>query len=109
MVKNRKRRSDTTHYIYTITNTYTSEQYIGVTVKTGGNIYKTLRRRMQKHLQRALAESKGWTLSGALRTWGPEAFTFGLIGVVRGRKAAHAAETSLINTYKPALNTFCKK
>jgi len=105
MVK-RKRRSDTTHYIYVVSNIWTGQQYVGVTVKNTGGAYKTLRRRMQKHLQRATAETKNWSLCTELRTWGADAFTFGLLQTVRGRKAAHAVETSIINTYQPALNTF---
>lgn len=105
MVK-RKRRSDTTHYIYVVSNIWTGQQYVGVTVKNPGGVYKTLRRRMQKHLQRATAESKNWSLCNELRTWGAESFTFGLLQTVRGRKAAHAVEMAIINTYQPELNTF---
>lgn len=106
MVRTRKRRSDTTHYIYVITNSYTAEQYIGITVKNPGGAFKTLRRRVQKHVQRALAEDKDWALSQNLRDWGNEAFTFGFIEQVRGRKAAHQRERQLIAQYQPALNTF---
>lgn len=105
MVRNRKRRNDTTHFVYVITNTYTNEQYIGITVKNT-TIYKTLKRRVQKHVQRALAEPKDWALSDNIRTWGSEAFTFGFVESVRGRKAAHQRERQLIAQYQPALNTF---
>lgn len=102
----RKRRSDTSHYIYVITNTYTGDQYIGITVKNPGSVYKTLKRRIQKHVQRALAESKDWALSENIRTWGSEAFTFGFVEKVRGRKPAHQRERQLIAQYNPSLNTF---
>ena len=105
--KERRRRSDRTHYIYVVTNTTTGEQYVGVTVKNEGGVYKTLHRRMQKHVQRALTENKDWALCKSLRTWGSSMFTFGLLYEVRGRKEAHAVETQIINTVKPALNTFC--
>lgn len=105
MVKNRKRRCDTTHYLYVVSNIYTGEQYIGLTVKNPGGVYKTLHRRIQKHLQRAYAESKGWALSGAIRDWGAGAFTFGFLEQVRGRKAAHSRERQLIAEFRPALNT----
>ena len=62
--------------------------------------------RSQKHMQRALAENKNWGLSRALRERGAERFVFGVIEIVRGKKAAHARETELINTMQPALNTF---
>lgn len=106
MVRNRKRRNDCTHLIYVITNTVTAEQYIGITVKNPGGIFKTLRRRIQKHVQRAHAEDKSWALSDNIRTWGSENFEFGLLETVRGRAAAHQRERQLISEYSPALNTF---
>jgi len=85
----------------------THEFYVGLTaVCFNGNIRKTLTRRMQKHMQRALAENKDWGLSVALRTRGAERFVFGPVEVVRGKKAAHGRETELINTLQPRLNTF---
>lgn len=85
----------------------TGETYIGLTAMCfNGNVKRTLTRRMQKHMQRALAENKDWGLSRALRERGAERFVFGVIEIVRGKKAAHARETELINTLQPALNTF---
>jgi len=103
----RKRRTDRNQIIYFIQDVNTGEQYIGLTAMCfNGSVKRTLIRRMQKHMQRALAESKNWGLSEALRSRGPESFVFGVIEVVRGKKAAHARETELINTLQPALNTF---
>ena len=107
--KARKRRSDRNHVIYVITNQVTGEQYVGLTVLGyGGSVKRTLHRRMQKHMQRALAEDKGWTLSRSLREYGAESFMYGVLEVVRGKKPAHSRETELINTYRPAMNTFMK-
>ena len=103
----RKRRTDRNHAIYVITNVLTCEQYVGITaVSYSGNIKRTLNRRMQKHMQRAMTENKNWGLSKNLREFGAEAFTFGLLEVVRGKRPAHARETILINTVQPAMNTF---
>jgi len=103
----RKRRSDRNQVIYFIEDVVTREVYIGLTALSfKGNVYRTLRRRMQKHMQRALTENKDWGLSRALRERGAERFVFGVVEVVRGKKAAHAHETELINTIQPALNTF---
>jgi hypothetical protein len=103
----RKRRSDRNHVIYYVQNVVTHEFYIGLTALCyNGNVRKTLTRRMQKHLQRALTEDKNWSLSLALRTDGPVAFVFGPLEVVRGKAAAHALETQLIKEHNPALNTF---
>jgi len=106
-MNSRKRRTDRNQVIYFIQDTVTLEYYIGLTaVCFAGNLRKTLNRRMQKHLQRALAENKNWGLSVALRERGAERFVFGVIEVVRGKRPAHARETLLINTLQPALNTF---
>ena len=105
MVRTRKRRNDTTHFVYVITNMYTNEQYIGITVKNG-TVFKTLKRRIQKHVQRATAENKSWALCEEIRAWGPEAFNFGFVEQIRGRKAAHQRERQLITEFNPALNTF---
>lgn len=103
----RKRRTDRNQVIYYIQDVVTLEYYIGLTaMEFKGNVFKTLRRRMQKHMQRALAENKDWGLSRALRERGAERFVFGVVEVVRGKRPAHARETELINTLQPALNTF---
>lgn len=103
----RKRRSDRNQVIYFIQDNVTLEYYIGLTALSfKGNVRKTLNRRMQKHMQRALAENKNWGLSRALRERGAERFVYGVIEVVRGKRPAHARETELINTLRPSLNTF---
>ena len=100
----RKRRQDTKHVVYVITNTVTSEQYIGITV-CGQKVAKALRVRMQKHIRRAVTENKDWGLCESIRAYGVEAFTYGIVEFVRGRKPAHARERELIRAYAPALNT----
>ena len=107
MKTQRKRRSDRNQVIYYIQDVVTLEYYIGLTALSfKGNVRKTLNRRMQKHMQRALAENKDWGLSRALRERGAERFVYGVIEVVRGKRPAHVRETELINTLQPALNTF---
>ena len=103
----RKRRTDRNQVIYFIQDKVTLEYYIGLTALCyNGNVRKTLIRRMQKHMQRALTENKNWGLSRALRERGAECFVFGVVEVVRGKRPAHARETELINTLQPVLNTF---
>ena len=102
--RTRKRRQDTRHAVYCITNTVTGAQYIGITV-CGGAVKKALRVRIQKHIRRALTEGKDWELCKSIREHGPEAHTYGLIEIVRGRKPAHARERELIRQYQPALNS----
>jgi len=104
---NRKRRTDRNQVIYYIQDVVTLDYYIGLTAMCfAGNVRKTLVRRMQKHMQRAMTENKNWGLSRALREQGAERFVFGVVEVVRGKRPAHARETELINTMQPALNTF---
>jgi hypothetical protein len=103
----RKRRTDRNQVIYFIQDNVTLEYYIGLTaVCYAGNVRKTLVRRMQKHMQRAMTENKNWGLSRALRERGAERFVFGTLEVIRGKRPAHARETELINILQPALNTF---
>ena len=103
----RKRRTDRNQVIYYIQDVVTLEYYIGLTALSfKGNVRRTLNRRMQKHMQRALAENKNWGLSRALREQGADSFVFGVVEVVRGKRPAHARETELINTLQPVLNTF---
>jgi len=104
---NRKRRSDRRHLIYLITNQATGDQYIGLTgLGLSGSVYKTLRRRMQKHLQRARTENKDWGLCESLRMYGPGNFVYQLLETVKGKKPAHTRELELIRLHNPSLNTF---
>lgn len=101
------KRANHKHLIYVIHNHATGEQYIGLTgVNGSGLIDRSLKRRMQKHMQRALAENKNWGLCESLRMFGAESFTYGLVEVVRGKAAAHVRELELVRQYNPALNTF---
>ena len=100
----RKRRQDTKHAVYVITNVITNEQYIGITV-CGQQVRKALKVRMQKHIRRALTEGKDWGLCESIREHGVNAFVYGIVEFVRGRKPAHARERELIRQHNPALNT----
>lgn len=100
----RKTRQDRNHVVYVITNTATGEQYIGITA-AGQQVRRALKVRMQKHIRRALTEGKTWGLCESIRAHGVEAFTYGVLETVRGRKPAHARERELIAEFAPALNT----
>lgn len=100
----RKRRQDTKHAVYVITNVQTGDQYIGITV-CGQRVRQALKVRVQKHVRRALTENKDWALCCSIRDYGVEAHTYGVVELVRGRKPAHARERELIRQYAPALNT----
>ena len=104
VTKKRKTRSDRNHAIYCITNIVTNEQYVGITVTAGG-VKKALKVRIQKHVRRALTENKDWALCKSIREHGPEAFVYGLLEIVRGKKAAHEREVEIIKAHRPALNT----
>jgi hypothetical protein len=100
----RKRRQDTRHAVYCITNSVTGEQYIGITV-CGQHVRRALKIRIQKHVRRAVTENKVWALCHSIRTYGAAAHTYGVLEFVRGRKPAHARERELIHAHNPALNS----
>ena len=107
MLKNkstRRRRQDTTHAVYCITNTQTGQQYVGITV-CGRNVRRALKIRIQKHVRRALTEGRDWALCRSIREYGTRAHEYGLLELVRGRKPAHARERELIREFNPQLNT----
>lgn len=79
--------------------------YIGVTYVEDRSPVKSLRRRWQKHVRRALTENRDWKLCKAIRDYGPEAFDVSIVRIVRGKEAAHEIERDLIRTRKPCLNT----
>lgn len=103
MLIRRKTRSDRNHIIYSIA--IGKREYIGVTVVNGRSPTKSLKRRWQKHVQRALAEDKGWKLSLAIRKYGADAFSVEIVQIVRGKSNAHNVERDLIRSRKPKLNT----
>jgi len=100
----RKRRQDSNHAVYTITNLVTGDYYIGITVCSGG-IKRALKVRFQKHVRRAVTEEKVWALCNSIREYGAEMHAVEFVEKVRGRKPAHARERELIREYAPALNT----
>ena len=79
--------------------------YVGVTHVQKGNVIKSLRRRWQKHVRRALTEERNWTLCVAIRKHGAEAFTVEVVEVVRGKANAHNVERALIRELNPKLNS----
>lgn len=101
----RKARSDRKHAVYMLMNSNTGEFYIGITV-CGQQLKKALKVRWQKHVRRALTENKDWNLCRSIRKHGAEAFEMEVIGMVRGRKDAHAAERAMIAELCPALNQY---
>lgn len=101
----RKARNDRKHAIYMLANTNTGEYYVGITV-CGQQLKKALKVRWQKHVRRALTENKDWALCASIREHGAEAFEMDVLGVVRGRKDAHAFERSVIAEIQPQLNQY---
>jgi len=100
----RRRRQDTKHAVYCITNTQTGQQYVGITV-CGPNVRRALKIRIQKHIRRAVTENRDWALCQSIREYGTLAHAYGLLEIVRGRKPAHARERELIREFNPELNT----
>ena len=105
MMKTRKRRSDRRHLIYVLTNTVTSEKYIGMAVCIDRSGKETLAARWCRHVGRAKLQKKGWYLCKSIRKYGPESFTKEILQFVRGKAEAHALETQIKKTGKYQLNT----
>jgi hypothetical protein len=101
--RKRKARSDRNHLIYRLS--VNGLDYIGVTYVEGRSPKRSLKRRWQKHVRRALTEGRSWTLCQAIREHGPEAFEVQALEVVRGKELAHMVERHLIRELKPSLNT----
>jgi len=99
----RKRRLDRNHIVYSLA--VDNLQYIGATYVQDRSPTKSLRRRWQKHVRRALTEGRDWALCNAIRKYGPDAFTVQVLEVVRGKPAAHVRERELIRSLRPRLNT----
>lgn len=99
----RKRRLDRNHIVYSLA--VGKSVYIGVTYVEDRSPVKSLRRRWQKHVRRALTEGRDWALCKAIRKHGPDAFTVQILEVVRGKPAAHVRERELIRSLRPRLNT----
>lgn len=100
----RKKRNDRNHVIYQIT-TDTGHTYIGLTVAVGRGFLKSVKTRLNKHLSAAKCDTKDWTFSKYIRKYPNAVYTYEVLEVVRGRKAAHSRERELIGLNKPKLNT----
>lgn len=103
MIKKRKKRCDRKHIVYRLS--VNSKDYIGVTYVEKQSPRKSLKRRWQKHVRRALTENRDWKLCQAIRKYGPDAFIVEIISVVRGKAQAHNYERELIYKHNPKLNT----
>ena len=101
--KPRKSRSDRNHLIYRLS--VNDLDYIGVTYVQDRSPKRSLKRRWQKHVRRALTEGRSWKLCQAIREHGPDAFSVQVLEVVRGKELAHMVERTLIRDLKPSLNT----
>ena len=100
----RKLRSDRNYVLYGLTLMDTGDTYVGVTVADGSALVRAVKVRVQKHMSRARKESKDWAICEALRS--DDVVQYEVLEVVRGRKAAHSRERSLIASLSPSLNTF---
>lgn len=102
----KKKRCDRNHVVYRITCVDTGDEYIGITVALGQAFVRSVKIRFQKHVSRAMREEKEWNLCTALRQFADARWTYEVVEVIRGRKAAHQRERELIGMYEPSLNTF---
>lgn len=101
--RTRKKRVDRNHIIYKLQ--VKSLIYIGITAVVNRSVTRSVKRRWQKHVQRAMAEDKSWKLCAAIRKHGAEAFSVEVVEVVRGKQEAHRVERQLVRALKPKLNS----
>ena len=102
----RKKRNDRNYILYGVHSPTTGDTYIGLTVATGRAFLRSVKVRVQKHLSRAKCENKDWAFCEFIRSNSEAEIKYGVIEVVRGRKAAYQRERELIAQYQPTLNTF---
>ena len=102
-IRKRKKRVDRNHIVYRLQ--VKSLIYVGITAVVNRSVTRSLKRRFQKHVQRALAEDKSWKLSEAIRKYGADAFIVEVVQVVRGKQEAHKVERQLVRELKPKLNS----
>jgi hypothetical protein len=102
----RKKRSDRNHVLYRVTCVDTGDSYVGLTVSLGKAYVKSVKIRWQKHVSRAIRETKDWHFCNALRELADCEWQYEVLEVVRGRKPAHQRERELIFELEPSLNTF---
>jgi hypothetical protein len=102
----RKKRSDRNHVLYRVTCVDTGDSYVGLTVALGKAYVKSVKIRWQKHVSRAIRETKDWHFCNALRELADCEWQYEVLEVVRGRKPAHQRERELIFELEPSLNTF---
>jgi hypothetical protein len=102
----RKKRSDRNHVLYRVICVDTGDSYVGLTVALGKAYVKSVKIRWQKHVSRAIRETKDWHFCNALRELADCEWRYEVLEVVRGRKPAHQRERELIFELEPSLNTF---
>ena len=100
----RKKRSDRNYVLYQLTAG--TSTYVGLTVAQGQAFLRSVKVRVQKHFSRALTEDKAWTLCQTIRDNPQGDWRYEVLEVVRGRKAAHQRERTLIAERQATLNTF---
>ena len=100
----RKGRSDRNHVVYRLTCIPTGEVYYGLTVARGRAFKKSMMIRWKHHVRNALKYEKKTLLYDRIREYGPEAWQFEVVEVVRGKQPAHDIELGLIKLAVKALN-----
>ena len=105
MSKLRKPRPDRSYLIYRIRCEVNGALYVGLVVRRGRAVQKTLARRLRQHIDRALSLGREWVLHQEIRKYGGDQFTIGLIEVVRGKRLAHRREVEIAHQLGATLNT----
>lgn len=107
--RHRKRRSDRNHVIYLATCKPTGDTYVGMTVARGRAYQASMMLRWKGHISHATVELRPYPIHQAIRENGSNKAVWAhtVLCIVRGKKAAHAREKTLITEFQPSLNVEC--
>lgn len=103
--KRRRPRADRSQVVYRLTHPASGGTYIGLTALIGRSPDASVRKRWTQHLWHARVAGRQGPLADLIRSHGDDPWLVQVVGVVKGKAAAHRMELDLIKAETPSLNT----
>jgi len=103
--RRRRTRSDRSHVVYRLTHPPSGGTYVGLTALLAGSAGRSVRKRWLQHLWHARVGGRQGPLADLIRSHGDDPWLVQVVGVVRGKAAAHRMELDLVRAERPSLNT----
>ena len=103
--KRRRPRADRSQVVYRLTHPASGGTYIGLTALIGRSPDASVRKRWLQHLWHARVAGRQGPLADLVRSHGDDPWLVQVVGVVKGKAAAHRMELDLIKAETPSLNT----